>query len=64
MTDTEFRFVYVTAPNKQVALEIGRAMVELRLAACANVLDGMTSSSTKTAKPCSCSRPTRATFPP
>ena len=36
-------FVYVTAANKAEALAIGRALVEERLAACANVLDNMTS---------------------
>ncbi|MCB2101603.1 MAG: divalent-cation tolerance protein CutA [Rhodobacterales bacterium] len=34
--------VYVTAPNREVALALGRAAVGDRLAACANVLDGMT----------------------
>jgi len=36
-------FVYLTAPNKAEALRIGRALVEERLAACINVIDGMTS---------------------
>lgn len=36
-------FVYVTAPDKAAALKIGRALVDARLAACANVFDGMTS---------------------
>jgi periplasmic divalent cation tolerance protein len=36
-------FVYVTASSRQEALSIGRAVVSERLAACANVLDGMTS---------------------
>lgn len=35
--------VYVTAPNREEALRIGRAIVAESLAACANVLDGMTS---------------------
>lgn len=35
--------VYITAANKDEAIRIGRALVEERLAACANVLDGMTS---------------------
>lgn len=43
MTDTEFRFVYVTAPSREVALKIARGVVDKRLAACANVLSGMTS---------------------
>ncbi len=33
--------VYVTAASKDEALKIGRALVTERLAACANVLDGM-----------------------
>jgi periplasmic divalent cation tolerance protein len=33
--------VYVTAADAEEAQEIGRAMVEARLAACANVLPGM-----------------------
>jgi periplasmic divalent cation tolerance protein len=41
--ETSFRFVYVTAPNREVALTLGRMAVNARLAACANVLDGMTS---------------------
>jgi periplasmic divalent cation tolerance protein len=36
-------FCYVTAPSREVALAIGRTVVEERLAACANVLDGTTS---------------------
>lgn len=36
-------FVYVTAPERETALAIGRAAVAERLAACANVLDSMTS---------------------
>lgn len=36
-------FVYVTAPDRDVALRLGRALVAERLAACANVLDNMTS---------------------
>lgn len=34
---------YVTASSREEALAIGRAIVKERLAACANVLDGMTS---------------------
>ncbi len=33
--------VYVTASSKDEALQIGRTLVEERLAACANILDGM-----------------------
>jgi periplasmic divalent cation tolerance protein len=36
-------FCYITAGSKDEALRIGRALVEERLAACANVLDGMMS---------------------
>ena len=36
-------FAYVTTGSKEEALRIGRILVEERLAACANVLDGMTS---------------------
>jgi periplasmic divalent cation tolerance protein len=34
---------YVTCGSKAEALAIGRALVEKRLAACANILDGLTS---------------------
>ncbi len=34
---------YVTAGSREEALKIGRALVEQRLAACANVIAGMTS---------------------
>jgi periplasmic divalent cation tolerance protein len=36
-------FCYVTAGSRDEALAIGRTVVEERLAACANVLDGMIS---------------------
>jgi periplasmic divalent cation tolerance protein len=36
-------FVYVTAGNEAEALRIGRAVVEERLAACANAIPGMRS---------------------
>ena len=36
-------FVYITASDKTEALKIGRTLVEERLAACANVIDNMTS---------------------
>lgn len=36
-------FCYITAGSRDEALAIGRALVEARLAACGNVLDGMTS---------------------
>lgn len=35
-------FAYITAGSKEEALRIGRVLVEERLAACVNVLDGMT----------------------
>ncbi|MCG8555657.1 MAG: divalent-cation tolerance protein CutA [Proteobacteria bacterium] len=37
------RLVYVTAPNRDTALALGRSLVQQRLAACANVLEPMTS---------------------
>jgi periplasmic divalent cation tolerance protein len=36
-------FVYITTPNREDALAIGQALIEDRLAACVNVLDGMRS---------------------
>jgi periplasmic divalent cation tolerance protein len=39
----EFRLVYMTAASRDEAKAIGRALVEERLAACANVIDGMES---------------------
>jgi len=36
-------FVYITAADRNEALSIGRALVAERLAACVNILDGMTS---------------------
>ncbi len=39
----DFVLAYITAGSREEALRIGRALVEERLAACANVLDGMTS---------------------
>ncbi len=36
-------FCYMTAGSREEGLKIGRALVEERLAACANLLDGMTS---------------------
>ena len=32
---------YITAPDRETALRIGRALLEARLCACINVLDGM-----------------------
>jgi periplasmic divalent cation tolerance protein len=39
----EFVFIYVTAPSAAEAKSIGRTLVEERLAACVNILEGMTS---------------------
>ncbi|ANC91588.1 divalent-cation tolerance protein CutA [Azospirillum humicireducens] len=36
-------FAYITAGSRDEALRIGRSLVEERLAACVNILDGMTS---------------------
>lgn len=40
---SDARFVYVTVATRDEALNIGRTVVEERLAACANVIDGMAS---------------------
>lgn len=42
MANDDVMMVYVTAPSRAEALQLGRALVEARLAACANVLEGMT----------------------
>ncbi|AFW96114.1 divalent ion tolerance protein CutA1 [Anabaena sp. 90] len=39
----EFIFVYVTFKDCAEALNVGKAVVEARLAACANIIDGMDS---------------------
>lgn len=39
----EPRFVYITCKNEEEALEVAEAVVEARLAACANLLPGMRS---------------------
>ncbi|MGL4376913.1 MAG: divalent-cation tolerance protein CutA [Microcoleaceae cyanobacterium] len=39
----EFLFVYVTCKNRAEALNIGKSVVEARLAACGNIIDGMES---------------------
>lgn len=36
-------FFYITTPDRQIALSLARAAVDERLAACGNVLEGMTS---------------------
>lgn len=40
---TEFRVVLVTCPNSDCALSLARALVEEKLAACANMIDGLRS---------------------
>lgn len=40
---TDVRVVLTTAPDRETAERLGRALVEERLAACANVLPGVTS---------------------
>ena len=39
----EYRIVYMTTENKDQAREIGKVLVEERLAACVNIIDGMNS---------------------
>ena len=39
----EICIVYVTASNKEEAIKIGEDVVKKRLAACANIIEGMTS---------------------
>lgn len=41
--ETRARVVLMTAPDREVALRLSRALVEDGLAACANVISGMTS---------------------
>lgn len=36
-------FVYITAPDRATARELGKTLVQERLAACANILDGVES---------------------
>ena len=43
MTDQTVMMAYITAPNRDEALRLATMLVEERLAACANVNDGMTS---------------------
>ena len=38
---SEFVSLYVTAPSHEVATNIGRALVDGRLAACVNIIPGM-----------------------
>lgn len=39
----DIALVYITFPDRDTALSIAKTIVEERLAACANILDGMTS---------------------
>lgn len=43
MAETAYSLLYVTAGDANAAKALGRALVEARLAACANVLPAMTS---------------------
>ena len=40
---SDFVWIYITASSRDEALAIGRELVRGRLAACANVIDGLTS---------------------
>ena len=40
---SNYNLIYATAASRDEALSLGRALVEARLAACANVLPGMVS---------------------
>lgn len=40
---TDYVLVYVTAASREQAVSLGRALVEDRLAACANIIPAMTS---------------------
>jgi periplasmic divalent cation tolerance protein len=42
-TETDVRVAFATAPDEAVALRIARALVEERLAACANLVPGVRS---------------------
>ncbi|OEJ64625.1 divalent-cation tolerance protein CutA [Magnetovibrio blakemorei] len=37
------QWIYVTAPNREAALDLARTLVKERLVACANVMDGVQS---------------------
>ena len=39
----EFLFLYITCPDMDVATQLARGTVQTRLAACANIIPGMTS---------------------
>lgn len=40
---TNFRFFYVTTPNKSTAKKIAKTLIQEKLIACANILPGMNS---------------------
>lgn len=41
--NTDLRLIYITTESKEEALKVGRILVEEKLAACVNVIDGMSS---------------------
>lgn len=43
MNQKNIQILYITCRDKAEALTIGKVLVEERLAACANIMDGMTS---------------------
>ena len=43
MTDTSFQLILCTCPNNQVAEQLATSLVEQRLAACINIVPGLTS---------------------
>lgn len=43
MVQPTIMMAYITAPNRDAALELATMLVQERLAACANIHDGMTS---------------------
>ena len=43
MNETEYIVVLVTVPNKDVGIEIARSLINNKLAACVNVIDGLRS---------------------
>lgn len=40
---TDLRLIYITTESREEALKVGRILVEEKLAACVNVIDGMSS---------------------
>ena len=43
MTDTSFQLILCTCPDNQVAEQLATSLVEQRLAACINIVPGLTS---------------------